>query len=177
MSDKQDAVTDALLATVYDALYALARSRMRREQSGHTLQPTALVNEVYLRLAQDGTRHWANQREFFAAAAEAMRRILIDHARSRSAAKRGTGRKPVPLDETLLPLVVEHGLTDEELLQLHGALDALEVESPRHSLVVKLKYFVGMTAQEIAESVGISVPTVNRDWTMAKAWLRTRMAD
>lgn len=168
--------TESLLSTVYQAIHALARRRMAREGRGHTLQPTALVNEVYLRLAK-GDRQWSGPAHFYGAAAEAMRRILIDHARKRSAGKRGGNEAPASVDEGQLPFEFQHGLTPSELIDLHESLDALEEEAPKHALVVKLKFFVGMTADEVAESLELSVPTVNRYWALAKTWLHERMAE
>lgn len=164
--------TEEMFRTVYDAVYGLARRRMVREEGRHTLQPTALVNEAYLRLAADGTDEWSDPRQFYGAAAEVMRRILIDHARGKRASKRGRGERPEPLDDSLPSFEPGHGLDNDELLDLHSALDALEREAPRHALVVKLRFFVGMTIAEIAEALELSVPTINRDWSFARAWLR-----
>ena len=175
MKDDDRLDTPALITDVYKAIHLLARRRMAREGAALTLQPTALVNEVYLRLAQDGSRTWESRGHFFAAAAEAMRRILVEHARARQAEKRGGGERPVPLEQPDLAFVLDHGLDDTELLDLHDALNALEAEARRHALVVKLKFFVGMTAPEIAEAIGVSVPTVDRDWAVARAWLKDRM--
>jgi len=166
---------DALAASrLYDLVYGelklLAAANMRRESSGHTLQPTALVNEAYLRL-RPAEISWANRRHFFGAAAEAMRRILVDHARRRSAQKRGDGLERV----TLADLDVAAPEPEIDVLALDEALTALKAEDPRLEQVVTLRYFAGMSIEQVAEALGLSPATVKRDWTFARAWLQEHM--
>ncbi len=162
---------DRLLPLVYEALRELANGRMARETPRHTLQATALVHEAYLRLVRDEKNRWANRRHLFAAAAEAMRRILIERARRYSRIKHGGGLTQVPFDEQqILP-----DRPAADLLILDLALQRLEVIDPRQAEVVKLRYFVGLTNSETAESLGISLTTVKVDWTHARAWLYKEM--
>jgi RNA polymerase sigma factor (TIGR02999 family) len=155
----------ALLAQVYAELRQLARAKMSREQPGHTLQPTALVHEAWLRL---GDQPFENRAHFFSAAAEAMRRILIDRARRKLSAKRGANAEHVDADDIEIAAPIEK---QDELLAVHDALDALAAHDPRKAELVKLRYFAGLTIDEAAEVLGISAPTAKRDWTYAKAWL------
>jgi RNA polymerase sigma factor (TIGR02999 family) len=153
------------LAEVYDELRALARYRMAQEQVGHTLQPTALVHEVYLKLG--GEQKFANRAHYFHAAAEAMRQILIDHARKRDAGKRGGGMQRVPLNVLDLAALPESG----EILAFEDAIVRLESESPQAAAVVRQRFYAGLTVEETAEALGLSPRTVNREWTFARAWL------
>lgn len=163
---------EALMPLVYDELRQLAASRMARENPGHTLQPTALVHEAWLRVAPAGAGSWDNRAHFFSAAAEAMRRILIERARRRNAAKRGHGEVPIPLDAIEIPA----SCNDEEaLLDLNEALDKLALHNPRKADLVKLRYFMGMSFQEAADCLGIAEPTAKQWWTYAKAWLRVEL--
>lgn len=155
----------ALLAQVYAELRQLARAKMAREQPGHTLQATALVHEAWLRL---GDARFENRAHFFGAAAEAMRRILIERARRKLAAKHGAGAEHVDVDDIEIAAA---GEKEDELLAVHEALDALAVHDARKAQLVKLRYFVGLTIEEAAEVLGISAPTAKRDWTYAKVWL------
>ena len=155
----------ALLAQVYAELRQLARAKMAREQPGHTLQPTALVHEAWLRL---GDQPFANRAHFFSAAAEAMRRILIDRARRKLAAKHGANAEHVDADEIEIAAPTPK---DDELLAVHEALDALAAHDARKAELVKLRYFAGLTIEEAADVLGISAPTAKRDWTYARAWL------
>ena len=162
------AALDALFPLVYDELRRLARRQLARERPGHTLDSVALVNEAYLKLVdQDGVR-LQNRAHFFGISARAMRAILVDHARARNAAKRGGGGVPVPLDEVAELLSDEQAehveLLDEELTRLAGVND----EAAR---VVECLYFGGLTLEEAAEALGMSVATVRRRWSFAKAWL------
>jgi RNA polymerase sigma factor (TIGR02999 family) len=166
--------TEANLVLVYDALRDLARRQMRRESAAHTLQPTALVNEVYLRLMKDGPRRWSHRGHFFAAAGEAMRRILIEHARGRKTARRGSGERPASLEERWV--AAASTMPDDTLLELSDALTALESEAPEWADLVKLKFFVGMTNDEIAEVLEVSPRTVVRRWRTARTWLHARMS-
>ncbi|MEM1451618.1 MAG: ECF-type sigma factor [Planctomycetota bacterium] len=166
--DGEEGAADRLIEGVYSDLRQVARLQFRREAPGHTLQPTALVNEAWLRLAgQEG--EFENRAEFFAAAAQAMRRILIDHARMARTDKRGGGAKR----ETMTQL----GGVDRELsvLQVDDALQALEREYPDLASIVELRFFAGLTVEEVAEVLGISTATVKRHWAYARAWLFEKM--
>lgn len=156
----------ALLETVYQELRRMAAARMAAERPGHTLQPTALVHEAYLRLVGPDAQ-WANRRHFFAAAAEAMRRVLVDHARRRTAARRGGGAEPTAYDEG------RHAqpAADERLLAVHEVLDALEAEDPLKARIVKLRVFAGLGHDEIAALLEVNEKTVRRHWELAKVWL------
>ena len=154
----------ALLTKVYAELRTIARSKMAGERSGHTLQPTALVHEAWLRL---GDQRFANRAHFFSAAAEAMRRILIDSARRRAATRNGGAVARVSLDDVEIAAPAK----DEELLAIHDTLDALAAHDGRKAELVKLRYFAGLTIDEAADVLGISAPTAKRDWTYARAWL------
>jgi RNA polymerase sigma factor (TIGR02999 family) len=156
-----------LLPLVYDELRQLARACMAGEAPGHTLQATALVHEAYLKLGGDEGRPWANRAHYFAAAAEAMRRILIDHARKRRAARHGGGQEHVALEE----ISVAAPADDDELLAVHDALDKLAEHDAQKAELVKLKYFAGLTTEEAAAVLGLSTPTAKRHWSYARAWL------
>lgn len=156
-----------LLPLVYDELRKLAAAKLSREQPGQTLQATALVHEAWIRLAGSEPRQWDNRRHFFAAAAEAMRRILVERARRCQRARHGAGLERVNVDE----VEIAAGAREDQLLALDEALGKLEAEDPQKAEVVKLRYFVGLTNQETAEALGLSVATVERYWSFAKAWL------
>ena len=156
---------DELLPLLYGELRLLAAAKMAREQPGQTLQATALVHEAWIRLG-DGV--FANRAHFFAAASEAMRRILIERARRKRRNKRGGGAEHINVDE--LEIAAPPG-NEEESLAVHEALDRLAAHDARKAEVVKLRYFVGFSFEETAEVLGISVPTVKRDWAYARAWL------
>lgn len=164
---------DALVAEFYGDLRRIARRRMRSERPGHTLSTTALVHESYLKLDRLDRMQWQSQAQFFAEAARAMRRVLVDHAVRRGAEKRGGGRVRVELDENLAVCEAEEGA----LLALHEALERLARERPRHARVVECRLFAGMTVTDIAEALGISTATVKRDWQLARAWLNRELAD
>ncbi len=155
-----------LYRLVYGELRVLAESGMRREMAGHTLQPTALVNEVYLRL-NPGSAGFENRRHFFGAAAQAMRRILVDHARRKQAEKRGQGLERV----TLSDLDVSAPEEDLDVLAVNDALERLAQQDPRLSEVVNLRFFAGMSIEDTARALETSAATVKRDWTFARAWL------
>ena len=167
----------ALLPLVYDQLRELARHRMAEERSGHTLQATALVHEAFLRLVGDRPVGWAGRAHFFHAAAEAMRRILIDHARGKESLKRGgggrgegravRGQRRVPLG--LLEMAEHHD--PAEILDLDEAVCRLEQQSPDVAAVVRLRFYAGLTVEETAQALGISPQSVKRDWAYARAWL------
>jgi len=166
-SDGNQTALDKLYPLVYDELHKLARRYMNRERKGHTLQTTALINEAYVRLVKQKNVHWENRAHFFAISAQIMRRILIDHARLHTYAKRGGGAQRVSLDETAM-------IADErssDLLLLNDALTRLAEMDPRRGQVVELRYFGGLSNEEIAGVLRISENTVTRDWNMARAWL------
>ena len=165
--DGQPGALDRLIPLVYDELRRQARWQLRRERFDHTLQPTALVHEAFLRLAGQSQAQWQNRRQFFAVASRVMRRVLVDQARARAASKRGDGLTRVALDDA----VATGASPDVDVLALDQALDRLEQLDPRQARVVELRYFGGMSAAEAAEAVGLSLATVNRDWAMARAWL------
>jgi RNA polymerase sigma factor (TIGR02999 family) len=158
---------EELLPLVFEELRRQASGYLRRERSGHTLQPTALVNEVYLRLIDQKRVRWKNRAHFFGVAAQLMRRILVDHARARHADKRGGPGEELPLDEAL-DTPIE---TDVDLLALDDALAALSQLDSRQARVVELRFFAGMTIEETAEVLGVTHATVERDWRSAKAYL------
>lgn len=160
---------DRLIPLVYDELRSLARAQLRREDAGHTLGPTALVHEAYLRLMQREELGAADRGHFFAIAAQTMRRVLIDHARGRKRTKRGSGRVPEPLDD--LSALLSDDVADE-LIALDGALDRLMTASPRAARVVECRFFAGLTLQETADALDVSLKTVQRDWLLARAWIR-----
>ncbi len=169
MENGDSQAAEQLLALVYDELRQLAAAKMARERPGHTLQPTALVHEAWLRLGGDAQPAWQNRRHFFGAAAEAMRRVLIANARRKHAARRGADVQHVDFDDGEVALVTP--VAGEELLQVHEALDRLAAEDPRKAELVKLRYFAGMSIEEAAEVLGISDRTAKREWTYARAWL------
>lgn len=156
-----------LLPLVYDELRKLAAHKMTGEAAGHTLQPTALVHEAWLRLVGADSPQFDGRGHFFAAAAEAMRRILVDRARQKLALKRGAGAERVDLES--VDLAAPEG--DAKLVRVHEALDALEAEDPLEAQVVKLRFFVGMSNDEVAEALGVNEKTVRRHWNHAKVWL------
>ncbi|HOW67313.1 MAG TPA: sigma-70 family RNA polymerase sigma factor [Candidatus Paceibacterota bacterium] len=163
---------EELLPLVYEELRKLAAHRMAHELPGHTLQPTALVHEAWLRLGADAQPAWQNRGHFFAAAAEAMRRILIDRARKRLADKRGGGAMAVEFEAIEIPAPD----TDENLLLVHEALEELAKVDPRKAELVKLRYFVGLTFEEAASALGVAVPTAKEWWAYARAWLRVEIS-
>lgn len=168
-ADQDPRAAARLYESVYQELRLLARASMRRESPGHTLQPTALVNEAYLRLLPSG--EWASRSHYFGAAARAMRRILVDHARARRAAKRGDGRMRVTFSD--IDVAVEEPDVDVEALD--EALERLQQVDPRLEQVVSLRYFAGMDIEQTAAALGVSPATVKRDWTYARAWLHEQL--
>jgi len=165
--------TEELFPLVYEELRRLASARMASEAAGHTLQPTALVHEAWLQLVGGGGRTWKNRAHFFGAAADAMRRILIDNARRKSARKHGGGQERVTLEH----LEITAATTDENILLIDEAVQWLESEDPEKARIVSLKFFGGLTNEEVAESLGVSLRTVNRQWVIAKIklfrWIST----
>lgn len=170
------AAAERLLPIIYEELRALARQRMAQERDGHTLQGTALVHEAYLRLAGDGDMQWDSKGHFFAAAAEAMRRILVEHARRKKSFKRGGGRERVDLDDDQLPAIASPCADVDELLSLNDALDRLSAEDPAKAKLVKLLYFAGLNLAEAASVLDISRTTAHRHWIFARAWLCEAMS-
>lgn len=171
LQEWSDGDTDALsqlLPLVFDDARDMARRALAGEMAQHTLQPTALVNEVYLRLVDREVYWWKNRAQFFACLAELMRRILVDHARKRRTLKRGKGEAKLSLDEAL----AVSDQTPDEILALNDALEDLKAADPRRYQIVMLWFFVGLTQKEIADELGISVNTVGRQWQTAKRWLQ-----
>lgn len=158
---------DQLMPLVYNELHRLAERATHQHPAGHTLQPTALVNEAYLRLCNLPQVDWQDRAHFFAIAARIMRFLLVDHARAQGGAKRGGGLQRVALDET----AVYAPERPEELLALDDALNRLAVVDEKKSRIVELRYFGGLTAEEVAEVLGIAISHVKREWTKAKLWL------
>jgi len=159
--------TDELLPLVYNELRRMAAHKMAAEAAGHTLQPTALVHEAWIRLVDSPNQSWQNCAHFFGAAAEAMRRILIARARRKGRQRRGSGAVHLDVDE----LEIASPATDDQLLALNDALDRFAALEPQQAELVKLRYFVGMKLEEAAEVLGISESTAKRWWAYARAWL------
>ncbi len=166
----REGASDRLVPLVYSELHDLAVHYMRNERADHTLQPTALVHEAYLRLVDQRNATWQNRSHFFGIAAQAMRRILVDHARRKRATKRAGGER-VTLDES----VAEAPQRSVDLIALDDALVKLAALDPRQAKVVELRYFGGLDIEQVAESIGISPATVKRDWTFARAFLQREM--
>lgn len=164
-------VLDELFPLVYEELRKLAANRLRGERDDHTLQPTALVHEAYLRLIEQHTQNWQNRAHFFGLAAEMMRRILINYANNRNAEKRFGNQTRIALDE----LVTFSEQRDVNLIQLDEVLKELAGFDEKQARIVELKFFGGLTNEEIAEVLGVSDSTVKREWRIAKAWLSERM--
>jgi RNA polymerase sigma factor (TIGR02999 family) len=162
---------EALLPELYLELRKLPAAKMAREAPGNTLQATALVHEAWLRLDVESRPLWQNRAHFFGAAAEAMRRILIERARSRRAQRHGGGAEHVSLEAFELSA----GMDDEQILALHDALERLAARSPEQAELVKLKFFAGVTLEEAASFLGVSEPTARRYWSYARAWLYREM--
>lgn len=162
---------DRLLPLVSQELHRIARSFFQQERSDHTLQPTALVNEAYVRLVDRKRSNWENRVHFFSFAARTMRRILVDHARQRNASKRGSGAVPVPLTDVHLA-DFQRGI---DLLALDEALERLTAKAPRQARMIELRYFAGLTLEEIVSLEEVSKSTVDRDLAMARAWLRREL--
>lgn len=166
----EEKALDELLPRVYQELRSLAARQMRRERADHTLQTTGLVNEAFLKLVQQGGVQWTNRSHFFAIAATAMRRILVDYARERGAQKRGGNVERVSLDRVQIAVS-----PDVDLIDLEDCLSRLEKLDPQQVKIVELRYFAGCTIDEVAEALQISPSTVKREWRMAKVWLRAEM--
>lgn len=164
--------SEQLLPVVYDELRRLAAARMAQEAAGHTLQPTALVHEAWLRLVGGQNQSWQNRAHFFGAAAEAMRRILIELARRKSRIKRGSGQ--VLLD--IADLDVAAALPDDKVLLVDEALEQLKLEDPEKAKIVMLKFFAGLTNEQLARIMNVNERTIRRQWEFAKAWLFDRIS-
>ena len=175
LRDGERTALDELMPMMYVELHRAARAFMSRQRSGHTLQPTALVNEAYIRLFGDIQPQLANRSHFMALMSRIMRQVLVDHARSVGAAKRGGAEERVPID-THVELVDARGSQQLKVLDLHEALDALERENQPLAQVIEMHYFGGMTAEEVAQAVGRSVHVVRHDIRLARAWLRRELA-
>jgi RNA polymerase sigma factor (TIGR02999 family) len=160
-----------LLPLVYGELRRLAAAKLSGEVASHTLQPTALVHEAWLKLSGSEERNWNGRQHFFAAAAEAMRHILVDRARRRLAVKRGAGETPLNADD----LDIFAPAPDDQLLAVNEAIEKFAAVDQRKAELVKLRYFVGMSFEEAAEALGIAVPTAKQWWTYARAWLRVEI--
>ncbi len=167
------AAADELFPLVYQELRQLAAAKMAGERNGHTLQPTALVHEAWLRLGGEQQPAWNSRAHFFGAAAEAMRRILVDHARARKAERRGGEHQHVGLTD--LDHAASDEISDDRLLAAHEALEKFAKIDPQKSELVKLRYFVGLTIEEAAAAQGISLATAKRSWAYARAWLYREM--
>ncbi len=172
-SDGDREALDKLIPIVYAELRRQAARYLRRERPGHTLQTTALIHEAYLRLIDQRDVRWQNRAHFFAISAQLMRRILVDHARSRQAAKRGGSNVKLPLEEAM---IVSDG-KEIDLVVLDEALERLAAIDPQQSRVVELRFFSGLSVEETAEVLGVSPRTVKRDWNVAKAWLRREISE
>lgn len=171
LSDGDRSAMDRLLPMVYDQLRNLAQRELRRERSDHTLSPTALVHEAYLKLVQLQRISWRGRAHFFGASAGAMRRILISYARMKKADKRGAGSEHVPIDSVLVAAQTRPA----DLMALDEALTRLEAMSERQARIIECRFFAGMSVEETAEALDVSPATVKRDWTVARAWLNREL--
>lgn len=168
-----DAAREQVFAAVYGELRSIARRQMASERAGHTLQATALVNEALIRLIGEERARWTNRDQLLALAAQAMRRVLVDHARRRAADKR-----PDPAARVSMALAEQHSVDGEiDVLALDRALATLAELDPRQAQIVELRYFGGLSGEEVAGALGVSLATVNREWRAARAWLRLALAD
>jgi len=172
LNASEESRNEEMFAGLYAELHKIARGKMAAERPGGTLSATGLVHEAWLRLEKSAPEEWRDRKQFYAAAAEAMRRILVEAARRRLAAKRGGNQEVVPLDSQF---GVAAPLPDERLLGIHEVLDLLEEEDQFKARIVKLRFFGGMTHDEIASLLDVSEPTVRRHWTLAKLWLYDAM--
>ena len=159
--------TEKLIPLVLQELRSLARLQLRRERAGHTLQPTALVNEAYLRLITDQARDWQSRAHFIGVSVSVMRRILIDRARRRTAARHGGGEAPLAIDQIEIAAPGQ----EDDWLELSDALETLEAVDKQKAEFIKLRYFVGLSLEEAADVLGVSVPTASRWWSYSRAWL------
>lgn len=176
-SEGDSSALDALLPVVYAELKRQARRALRREATGHTLQPTALVHEAYLRLVEQRPNRWHDRAQFFGVAARCMRQVLVDAARTRCAAKRGGGAHPVALIDVqrLAAPTAANETVGEDMLALDAALTRLAELDPDQARVVELRYFAGLTLDDTAAALGVSPATVSREWNVARLWLRREL--
>jgi RNA polymerase sigma factor (TIGR02999 family) len=172
MKEGDESAAERLMPLVYAEFRALAARYLKRERANHTLQPTALVNEAYLKLVDQSRVQWQGRTHFFAVGAQAMRRILVDHARRRQRLRHGGQRARVTLDEA----VALSPQRDEDVLALDEALERLSKLDPRQAQVVELRFFAGLSVEEVADLLGVSKRTVEGDWTMARAWLHRELS-
>ena len=170
-----EAAAADLMPLVYDELHALAAAFLRRERVNHTLQPTALINEVYIRLIGEGSVDWESRAHFLAVAARAMRRLLVNHALARKADKRGGGAAVLSLSGGLANL--DSGRDEVDALAIDDALKTLAGLDERKAQVIEMRFFAGMTVEEVAHVLGVSVSTVEADWRMARAWLLSQLEE
>ena len=173
LSGGDRSAADALLDLVYDRFREMAAAQLSREPAGHTLQPTALVHEAFLKLIDQRRVAWKGRTHFLAVGAQAMRRILVDHARKKKRKKRGGGRQPISLSEELTVSARQ----DEDVLAVDDALSELAEIDPRQAKIVEMRFFAGMTSAEVAEHLGVSKTTVDREWRIVRAWLRQKLSD
>jgi RNA polymerase sigma-70 factor (ECF subfamily) len=173
LASGDEEAADRLMPLVYDQMRGLARSMLNQESPGNTLQPTALVNETYLRMADQTRVDWRGKTHFFAIGAKMMRRILVDHARGKNRQKRGGGMHRLPLDDD----VRVTNRSDEDVLAIEAALIKLAELDARQAQIVELRFFGGLTVEEVAEVLNVSKRTVESDWTMVRAWLRRELTE
>lgn len=173
-SEGEHEAADRFMPVLYDELRRQARRYLNRERPNHTLQTTALVHETYLRMTEQAGTQWQNRSQFFAIAAQMMRRILVNYAVKRNREKRGGGNEDVSLEETIVVAGEDRG---EDLLALDEALTRLEKLDERQARVVELRYFSGLSIEDTAEVLAISPATVKREWNMARAWLKAELSD
>lgn len=171
---REDAAAE-VLPLIYAELHRIAERHMRHERANHTLQATSLVHDAFLKLVGQTRVEWQDRAHFLAVASQAMRRLLVDHARSRLAVRRGAGAPVVPMTDSVT-LAADHALPIEDLLALDSALDELASLDGRQARVVELRYFGGLEIEEAAEALSISPATLKRDWSMARAWLHRRLS-
>jgi len=164
---------DQLIELMYDELREVAAAQLRQESPGHTLQPTSLVHEAFIKLIDQERVDWRGRTHFLAIGAQAMRRILVDHARRKKRRKRGRGLKRATFDELLT--ISRH--SPDDVIAVHEALIDLQEVNPRHATIVELRFFGGMTAAEVSEHLGVSKSTVDREWRVARAWLRKEVSE
>ena len=167
-----EANAERLMSAVYDQLHRLAASMLRNESPGHTLQPTALVNEAYLKLVDQDRVNWQGKTHFFAIGAKMMRRILVDHARSKKRQKRGGGMHRIALGDDIQ---ISQG-NDEDVLAIEEALQKLAQQDARQAQIVELRFFGGLTVEEVAEVLQVSKRTVEAEWTLLRAWMRRELS-